>query len=79
MRAMNSESPKIIACPTCKKKIPYSSTNPFRPFCSERCKLIDLGAWADEQYRVPLQQTSMTDEFHEDSVPKTNDDEEDSY
>lgn len=30
--------------------------NPFRPFCSERCKLIDLGAWADGQYRIPVEQ-----------------------
>ena len=28
--------------------------NPWRPFCSERCKLVDLGAWADESYRVPV-------------------------
>lgn len=43
----------MVACPTCKKKIPYSTSNPFRPFCSERCKLIDLGAWADEERTVP--------------------------
>jgi uncharacterized protein len=39
-------------CPTCAKKITYTASNPFRPFCSERCKLIDLGAWADEKYSV---------------------------
>ncbi len=43
----------MVACPTCKKKIPYSTSNPFRPFCSERCKLLDLGAWADEERTVP--------------------------
>ncbi|GIU82081.1 MAG: hypothetical protein KatS3mg006_1145 [Pyrinomonadaceae bacterium] len=32
--------------------------NEFRPFCSERCKLIDLGAWADEQYRIPGEKVS---------------------
>jgi endogenous inhibitor of DNA gyrase (YacG/DUF329 family) len=32
--------------------VPWSAASPFRPFCSERCKLIDLGAWADERYRV---------------------------
>jgi len=32
----------------------WTTSNPFRPFCSERCKLIDLGAWADERYRVPV-------------------------
>jgi uncharacterized protein len=31
----------------------FSPENPWRPFCSERCKMIDLGAWASESYRVP--------------------------
>ncbi len=43
----------ITACPTCKKKIPYSTDNPFRPFCSERCRQIDLGAWLEEDYTIP--------------------------
>lgn len=38
-------------CPHCKKKI-HSKKNPYRPFCSERCKMIDLGKWLDEEYRV---------------------------
>jgi endogenous inhibitor of DNA gyrase (YacG/DUF329 family) len=40
-----------IKCPTCKKKTEWKN-NPYRPFCSERCKLIDLGAWAGEEYRI---------------------------
>lgn len=40
-------------CPHCKKPAGWDG-NKFRPFCSERCKLIDLGAWATEQYRVPI-------------------------
>jgi endogenous inhibitor of DNA gyrase (YacG/DUF329 family) len=40
-----------IKCPTCKKKTEWKN-NAYRPFCSERCKLIDLGAWADEKYRI---------------------------
>lgn len=39
-------------CPTCNKKIQWQD-NPFRPFCSERCKLVDLGKWVSEEYRVP--------------------------
>lgn len=39
-------------CPTCGKQVPWQN-NPFRPFCSERCKLIDLGKWVSEEYRVP--------------------------
>lgn len=41
-----------VACPTCKKELVYSSANPFRPFCSERCKLIDLGAWANDEIKL---------------------------
>ena len=44
---------KLVPCPRCKTQVPYSPDNAWRPFCSERCKMIDLGAWADEQYRVP--------------------------
>jgi uncharacterized protein len=40
-----------IKCPTCKQWTEWQN-NPFRPFCSERCKLIDLGAWASEKYRI---------------------------
>ena len=44
---------KNIACPHCGKKDTWKPENPFRPFCCERCKLIDLGDWADEKHRVP--------------------------
>jgi len=40
-----------MKCPTCKKEIEYKD-NPYRPFCSERCKLQDLAKWADGDYRV---------------------------
>jgi hypothetical protein len=46
-------SKKEILCPICQKKNSFSPTNVYRPFCSERCKLIDLGAWASETYSVP--------------------------
>jgi endogenous inhibitor of DNA gyrase (YacG/DUF329 family) len=39
-------------CPRCKSDTVWQG-NPDRPFCSERCKLIDLGAWADEQHTIP--------------------------
>ena len=45
-------APRIVSCPTCGHPVTWSAASPFRPFCSERCKLIDLGAWADERYRV---------------------------
>ncbi|MEY8878881.1 MAG: DNA gyrase inhibitor YacG [Leptothrix sp. (in: b-proteobacteria)] len=42
----------LVPCPTCRKPTVYRRDNPFRPFCSERCKQIDIGAWANEDYRV---------------------------
>ena len=43
-----------VPCPTCRKQTPWRG-NPFRPFCSERCKLIDLGKWLDGEYRIPAE------------------------
>lgn len=45
--------PHLVACPQCGKQSPWSSGNPYRPFCSERCKLVDFGQWATESYRIP--------------------------
>lgn len=42
-----------VKCPTCGKQVAWSTQNPWRPFCSERCRLIDLGAWADDRYAIP--------------------------
>lgn len=42
-----------VACPACGNPAPYSAENPWRPFCSERCRLTDLGGWASESYRIP--------------------------
>jgi endogenous inhibitor of DNA gyrase (YacG/DUF329 family) len=43
---------RVVPCPTCKGDSLYDVSNPFRPFCSERCKNMDFGAWADEGFRV---------------------------
>ena len=40
-------------CPRCEKLTDLSPTNLFRPFCSEKCKLIDFGAWATEKFQIP--------------------------
>jgi hypothetical protein len=42
-------------CPICRRPTTYEG-NPFRPFCSERCKLLDFGAWANEEYSVPSEE-----------------------
>ncbi|MEO7392575.1 MAG: DNA gyrase inhibitor YacG [Ramlibacter sp.] len=44
---------RIVRCPACGGDSVYAPGNPFRPFCSERCKIGDLGAWANESFRVP--------------------------
>lgn len=42
-----------VNCPTCTKSLEWKPENKFRPFCSERCKLIDLGEWANEERAIP--------------------------
>ena len=44
--------PKLVVCPTCGGDSIYAPSNEFRPFCSARCKNIDLGAWASEDFRM---------------------------
>jgi endogenous inhibitor of DNA gyrase (YacG/DUF329 family) len=51
-----ANKPPKVRCPQCGAESVWSSENKWRPFCSERCKLIDLGCWADESYRVPVQE-----------------------
>lgn len=47
--------PTTVKCPTCSAPAEWSPKNPYRPFCSRRCKLIDLGEWLDEEHRIPGQ------------------------
>ena len=44
---------RTVPCPQCRKPADASESNPWRPFCSERCRLIDLGEWFDEEKRIP--------------------------
>jgi endogenous inhibitor of DNA gyrase (YacG/DUF329 family) len=46
---------RIVPCPTCGQDAVYAGSNPWRPFCSQRCRNVDLGAWASEGYRVAAQ------------------------
>jgi len=50
-----------ITCPICKKKTTWEE-NPWRPFCSERCKLIDLGKWVSEEYKILGEKSEETEE-----------------
>ncbi len=56
-----------VKCPTCRAEVTWEN-NPYRPFCSERCGLIDLGAWVQEKYRIPGQES--------DSDPKDEDEDD---
>ena len=49
--------PTTVSCPTCEKSVIWQTSNEFRPFCSKRCQLIDLGDWADENHKIsqPMQ------------------------
>ncbi len=48
---------RTVSCPRCGALVEWRPENRFRPFCSERCKLLDLGAWANEEYRVRSEET----------------------
>ena len=57
---------KSIKCPECGKATEYSSLNEWRPFCSERCKLIDLGEWIEGKYSIDTEEHCDTS----DSLPE---------
>jgi endogenous inhibitor of DNA gyrase (YacG/DUF329 family) len=48
-----STTVRLVPCPTCKTPTAFTEGNRWRPFCSERCRNADLGAWASENYRMP--------------------------
>jgi endogenous inhibitor of DNA gyrase (YacG/DUF329 family) len=51
----------LVKCPTCRKEIEWSESE-YRPFCSERCKLIDLGEWIEGGYSLPDESSPLTEE-----------------
>jgi endogenous inhibitor of DNA gyrase (YacG/DUF329 family) len=57
-----------MRCPICRKQVDVSPANRFRPFCSERCRMIDLGTWASEEYRVAGGKAE--DREHPDDLPR---------
>lgn len=50
-----------VKCPQCGKPVDFN-TSEFRPFCSERCRTLDLGAWASEEYAVPTGENELTED-----------------
>ena len=64
LNAMQPDIPtKIVRCPACGGPSMYSSGNPYRPFCGERCKSLDFGAWASEAFRVPTEAPPEDERF----------------
>jgi endogenous inhibitor of DNA gyrase (YacG/DUF329 family) len=53
---IQSTRARLLSCPRCGARATWSPENRYRPFCSERCKLIDLGDWATEKFRVPVEE-----------------------
>ena len=51
----------MMMCPNCEKETNYDG-NEFRPFCSERCKLLDFGVWADGGYALPAESSTLSEE-----------------
>lgn len=60
-------APKIVRCPCCGGDSLYAPSNASRPFCSPRCKSMDLGAWASESFRLPNE--TPDDALSMDDVP----------
>ena len=62
---------KIVNCPQCGTQTEYSKDNSSRPFCSERCRLTDLGAWAEESYKMPTADGTSSSEYddYEEQLP----------
>jgi len=52
----------IVKCPTCRRDVEWSATSTYRPFCSDRCRLIDLGAWLTEKHAIPTDEEAGLDE-----------------
>lgn len=53
--------PTELPCPQCKKTVQWNDDFPYRPFCSKRCQLIDLGEWAEEKYTIPVSGNDESD------------------
>jgi endogenous inhibitor of DNA gyrase (YacG/DUF329 family) len=53
---------KVVKCPNCGKPVPWIAAQAFKPFCSNRCKLIDLGEWVMEEKVIPGEPAAVCDE-----------------
>ncbi|MCP5207456.1 MAG: DNA gyrase inhibitor YacG [Hahellaceae bacterium] len=72
-----STSPLSVDCPTCRVAVEWIEKNTFRPFCSQRCQLIDLGEWATESFRIPQAPSAAMDEYELEEMERLLADQED--
>ena len=61
-----NSTPLTVKCPTCKKTVVWTAEETFKPFCSERCKLVDFGEWAMEEKRIAGEPLPDQEEENED-------------
>jgi uncharacterized protein len=66
---VNAKGERLVRCPQCGGDSVFAASNKWRPFCSERCRQIDLGAWASESFRVPATPPQDPDELAPDGQP----------
>lgn len=60
--ATPTAGPRTVPCPRCQAPSLFDPSNRFRPFCSNRCRTGDLGAWANEEFRVPVKASDPLDD-----------------
>ena len=65
---------KVVKCPTCQNAVEWTKDSRYRPFCSKRCRLIDLGDWASETHSIPCPSGPATEE-----LPSSNENESDNF
>ncbi|OCG44835.1 DNA gyrase inhibitor [Gilliamella sp. Choc5-1] len=65
---MNKQTVTYVNCPTCQKQVIWSKDSPYRPFCSKRCQLIDLGDWATEEHRIADKDITEQDLWSEEDL-----------
>lgn len=63
---MTTKSPRSVSCPECGEPVLWTEVSRYRPFCSARCKGIDLGAWASGDYVIPV--VNLEDKIDDDST-----------
>lgn len=59
-----------VPCPTCGRTVEWVETSRWRPFCSERCKLIDLGKWLDGKYQIPVEPDDQDEQPYDELPPQ---------